>query len=236
MIRLIDLLLLEGESVWAPGTGMGTQNSIFTSKGIGRRHHNNDMRGGMGGFGSPPSEEYTLTPEEEELLKGASSLDRIAYLSYKLRNARKSRGECTKCRAKVEKNKEGINKSYCPDCLKKQNDRLKQRINKGICRSCNNPLKINKNGKFLTQCQSCLDKKLVSIKNKAIKDLVNGICYQCGKNPVAIINGEPKSRCKKCITLGSKRGYVANIKWREKQKLKNYNPDYSIEEYKNYYS
>jgi len=90
-------------------------------------------------------------------------------------------------------------KSRCPVCLKGITDRRINRESKGLCQ-CGEPVVYGRRG-----CRKCLDKQAErSIRDFRVR-VKNGLCGQCGKNPIC--RERSKSRCSSCLDKENNRAH-----------------------------
>jgi hypothetical protein len=197
MIKLKNLIF--ETSVYAIPSGHGTKNTTFTSPSIGRRHHRNEKGGGF--EGSPPSDEYTLTADDEEKLKTLSLSQRRLFMTKKLRDARKARGVCALCAGTPEKKANGMLKTLCPNCWERYKKFQTKRVSQGMCRGClASPVAVAPDGTKMTFCQSCLDKRKINNRDFYHKRIKQGMCPRCGKNPLHVdSSGNEYSKCFDCL-------------------------------------
>jgi len=126
--------------------------------------------------GTPPSTEYSLTPEEEDAIKSMTPNQRRTFMTKKLKQSRKERGLCSMCGGRTTKKPDGTPAVYCPDCLKKHKDYRERKIKElGVCVRC---LK-NKPEAGKKVCQVC-DAQIQARRDKAI---ASGICIKCYDKP-----------------------------------------------------
>jgi hypothetical protein len=104
-------------------------------------------------------------------------------------------GICCDCRKPSQ-----TGKSRCPDCFKKITDRRKDRELKGLCQ-CGRPVVYGRRS-----CQECLDKASERSMQKFRDWVANGVCGQCGKNP--IYKERSDSRCGSCLDKEKARGQL----------------------------
>lgn len=214
--------LLRESSVWAKGTGVGSQATHFTTS-QGRRSTTKYGKDGDK-YKIWRSEEYTLTPEEEEALKSMDDKQRYAFHKRKERKARRDKGLCQRCKAPLNVPPGQKQPKHCPPCAHEAAEYKRKVRARNICPQCFvNPLAIKKDGTLAASCQICLDRtaKLhVDYLQRVYTD--KGICNHCYKNPVFVRpDGSKSKRCASCMEK-------YKLKAREKTR-QNLPIDYSIE-------
>lgn len=124
------------------------------------------------------STEYELTPDEINSLKGMNRKERTNFALKKLKQARRSKGQCISGGPNCDPPPAGPDGKPGPYCKKHlelfraARKRLTQK--RGSCARCPNPPLP---GKKL--CQKCTD-ELQSRREKALQQ---GLCIRCQKNP-----------------------------------------------------
>ena len=186
------------KSVWAPGTGGGTKHAGFTSKSLGRRYRINQLTGAKI-IGRPPGGEYTLTPQEVELMNKMTDSEKSLFRHQKIKQARKDRGVCYKCGGRINVE----NSKLCSDCIQKRSNERKKdrtnRINSGLCTICNNPAVQNPDGTFKTYCPKHLEYMINKNMEYYKKKQSSGKCVQCGQPAIQNPDGTFQIHCEKCV-------------------------------------
>jgi hypothetical protein len=189
MIKLKDLLL-EGESIWALGTGMGTKRRPVRTY-IGRRNTT-----AWGKEKSP-----WVTPEDWDVIKNMSREERHNYIHKKRQDFLKSRGLCIRCgKNPPATHPDGTKSTRCQNCIYqsrlKRQEKTQDLSQHNICIRCQTlPSFVDSEGKLHKYCKKCLD--YIVIRRKEL--FGKGLCIDCGQNPAIILpNGKKLTRCASC--------------------------------------
>jgi len=198
--------LLKETSIWAHGTGMGSKAAHYTTKTMGKKSSTKYPKSDKGK--KYESDEYTLTPEEETMLVTMDDKQRYAFHKRKLRQARREKGLCQRCRAELHVGSGEKQPKYCTLCAAEDQRYKKEARAKNLCPQCYvNPLATKDDGSRAAACQPCLD-RIAKLHSDFVKRKYTdkGICKHCYKNPVEIRpDGTKYSTCSICRRAVSQR-------------------------------
>ena len=160
-------------------------------------------------IGGPTSTEYTLTPEEELVLRNMTLRQRQAFATKKLHQARKAKGLCIQCGENFTRIKpDGTRAVYCDVCLQAFRDARNRLVQKRkSCSRCPNPPLP---GKKL--CQKCIDE----LETLRLQALAQGLCIRCKKRPAEKNKkGRQTLFCKECnkLKMDVERERKAKLHW-----------------------
>ena len=173
-------------SVYAPGTGGGTQNVT--------RRPKQTMRGTEDKQLNRPAD---LSPIEIEILKNlpVGSTERKSWLEKRRKTKKKNINTCEKCGRNPPRD---ANTPKCASCLSKintsSNEKNKNNREQGLC-WCLEPLATKEDGTKSAYCEFHRDERL----KRNIERIKNGKCIDCNEDAAIGKNGKKLIRCQNCL-------------------------------------